>query len=201
MGGSLSYAQMAEYQSMLNAEKYTEMLGNKQLTKDDTEKTFSFGTTNFNDIYTSEMSKYEFSPNQPNLDIVVQQTISRITAPYISAFQNLVKEGYTPDTTAVGFYNQALLTDVQAKGGTKANLISLADPKNTYEVFKTSDGWVSKDPRAPTTSSAAEKTSRAARPGAPEVAELGEKRRAGAQAASFLGLSSTTSKSSILSGE
>lgn len=94
-----------------------------------------------------------------------------------------------------------MLTDVQLRGETKANLVSLADPKSTYEVFKTDAGWVSKEPGAPTTTTTAVKTSRGSRPGAPEVADLGEKRRVGAQAASFLGLSTPDSKSSILSGD
>ncbi len=182
-----------------------QLLESKQLTIDKNEKTFSFGETNFNDLYTTAMKPHIDTAMSggmgKNVESTFQQAVSNFTGSYISAFTDLVKQGFKPDTTAVSFYNQAVLTDIQSKGGTKASLVSLADPNNTYDVYKTADGWVSKDPNEKTSSTAAEKTSRSARPGVPEVAELGEKRRAGAQAASFLGLSTPAKTPSILSGE
>jgi hypothetical protein len=182
-----------------------DMLASGQLTINKDEKTFSFGETNFNDQYKAMMA-----PLNENLQAraygnnaltVYKESIDAFTGNYLSTYRDLTKQGFQGDTTSINIYNQALTTSAQSKGQVEIDLISLANPKATYKAYKTADGWVSQDPYAPVTSSAALKTERSARPGAPEVAELGEKRRAGAQAASFLGLSSTESKSSILSGE
>ncbi len=184
--------------SHIAADKIAALISSKQLTVNRDEKTFSFGTASFDDIWKKQSAELDPSglgdPSQENIAGLYGQ----VTQPYINAYKDLVAKGFTPDTTSVNFYNQALLTDVQLKGGTKASLVSVADAKNKYDVYKTSAGWTSKNPKEKASTTTTEKTSRSARQGAPDVAELGQKRRVGAQAASFLGLSSPESKSSIL---